>query len=110
YRFELFKFMTTIKELGIGVPILALHQALFINNIIELMSNQKNLLIVKSKEGLYLPYKDHEINKSFMVLCAPILLISTLMSGILLQKPIWLISLVLLLYSVTFLISLSLEK
>src|SRR5699024_1773769 len=77
YRFELFKFVTTIKELGIGVPILALHQALFINNIIELMSNQKNLLIVKSKEGLYLPYKDHEINKSFMVLCAPILLIST---------------------------------
>src|SRR5699024_11066369 len=81
-----------------------------INNIIELMSNQKNLLIVKSKEGLYLPYKDHEINKSFMVLGVPILLIATLMSGILLQKPIWLISLVLLLYSVIFFISLRFEK
>lgn len=110
YKFELFEFVKIIKELGIGEPIVALHQALFINNIIDLMANQKNLLVVKSKEGLYLPCKKHEVNKSFMVLGIPILLIATLMIGILFQKPIWIIGIGLLLYSIIFLISLSFEK
>lgn len=110
YKFELFEFVKTIKELGMGVPIVALHQALFINNIINLMTNQKNLLVLKSKEGLYLPYEKHEINKSFMVLGVPILLIATLMVGILFQKPIWIIGIGLLLYSIILLISLSFEK
>lgn len=110
YKFELFEFVKTIKELGIGAPIVALHQALFINNIIDLMANQKNLLVEKSKEGLYLPYKKHEINKSFMVLGVPILLIATLMVGILFQKPIWIIGIGLLFYSIILLISLSFEK
>lgn len=110
YRFELFEFVKTIKELGIGIQIVALHQALFINNIIDLMADQKNLLMVKSKEGLYLPYKKHEINKSFMVLGGPILLIATLMAGVLFQKPIWIISIGSLLYSIILLISLSFEK
>ncbi len=110
YKFEFFEFVKTIKELGMGVPIVALHQALFINNIIDLMANQKNLLVVKSKEGLYLPYKKHEINKSFMVLGIPILLIATLMAGILFQKSIWTIGIGLLLYSIILLISLSYER
>lgn len=110
YRFEPFEFVRTIKELDIGVPIVALHQALFINNIIDLMTNQKSLLVVKSKEGLYLPYKRYEINKSFMVLGIPILLIATLMMGILLRKSIWVIGTGLLLYSIILLIALSYEK
>lgn len=110
YKFELFEFVKTIKELGMGVPIVALHQALFINNIIDLMANQKNLLVVKSKEGLYLSYKKHEINKSFMVLGIPILLIATLMAGILIQKPVWIVGIELLLYSIILLISLSYER
>lgn len=110
YKFELFEFVKTIKELGMGVPIVALHQALFINNIIDLMANQKNLLVVKSKEGLYLPYKKHEINKSFMVLGIPILLVAPLMAGILIQKPVWIVGIELLLYSIILLISLSYER
>lgn len=39
YRFEPFEFVRTIKKLDMGVPILALHQALFINNIIDLMAD-----------------------------------------------------------------------
>lgn len=110
YRFEPFEFVKRIKELDIGIPIVALHQALFINNIIDLMSDQKNLLVIKSKEGLYLPYKKHEINKSFMVLGIPILLIATLMAGIFFQKSIWTIAIGLLLYSIILLISLSYER
>lgn len=110
YRFELFEFVKRIKELGVGEPIVALHQALFINNIIDLMVVQKNSLVVKSKEGLHLPYNKYEINKSFMVLGVPILLIATLMVGVFLQKPIWIIGIGLLLYSMIFLISLNFEK
>lgn len=40
----------------------------------------------------------------------PILLIATLMVGILFQKPIWIIGIGLLLYSIILLISLSFEK
>lgn len=110
YRFELFEFVKTIKELDLGIPIVAFHQALFISNIITLITDQKNLLIVKSKEGLYLPYKKHKINKSFMVLGVPILLIATLMVGVLLKKPLWIIATVLLFYSIILLISLSFDK
>lgn len=110
YRFELFEFVKTIKELGIGIPIVALHQALLINNIINLIMEQKNLLVVKSKKGLYLPYKKYEITRSFMVLGVPVLLIITLMVGILFQKSIWTIGVESLLYSIILLISLSYEK
>lgn len=110
YRFELFEFVKIIKELGLGIPIVAFHQALFVSNIITLITDQKNLLIVKSKEGLYIPYKKHEINKSFMVLGVPILLIATLMVGVLLQKPLWIIVIILLLYSIILLFSLSFDK
>lgn len=110
YKFEFFEFVKIIKELDLGIPIIAFHQALFISNIITLIRDQKNLLIVKSKEGLYLPYKKYEINKSFMVLGVPILLIATLMVGVLLQKPLWIMAIVLLLYSIILLISLSFDK
>ena len=110
YRFELFEFVKIIKELEIGIPIVALHQALLINNIINLIMDQKNLLVVKSKKGLYLPYKKYEITKSFMVLGVPVLLFITLMVGILFRKSIWEIGIEALLYSIILLISLSYEK
>ena len=110
YRFELFEFVKTIKELDIGIPIVALHQALLINNIINLIMDQKNLLVVKSKKGLYLPYKKYEITKSFMVLGVPVLLFITLMVGILFRKSICEIGVEVLLYSIILLISLSYEK
>lgn len=110
YRFELFEFVKIIKELEIGIPIVALHQALLINNIINLIMDQKNLLVVKSKKGLYLPYKKYEITKSFMVLGVPVLLFITLMVGILFRKSIWEIGVEALLYSIILLISLSYEK
>ena len=110
YKFELFEFVKTIKELGMGKPIVALHQSLFINNIIDLMADQKNLLVLKSKEGLYLPYNKYRIDKSFMVLGTPMLLIASLMVGVLFQNPIWIIGIAFLLYSIILLISLSFEK
>lgn len=93
-----------------GREIVALHQALFINNIIDLMTEQKNLLMIKNKEGLYLPYNKYEINKSFMVLGSPILFIATLMVGILFEKSIWRIGIGVFLYSIILLISLSHKK
>lgn len=110
YKFELFQFVKIIKELDIGEPIVALHQALLINNIINLIMDQKNLLVVKSKKGLYLPYKKYEITKSFMVLGVPVLLFITLMVGILFRKSICEIGVEVLLYSIILLISLSYEK
>lgn len=58
YKFEIFRFSKTIKELGIGIPLVVFHQALLISNIINLITDQKRLLLVKSKEGLYLPYQN----------------------------------------------------
>lgn len=110
YRFEIFEFVKTIKELGLGVPIIVFHQALFINNIIDLITDQKNLLVVKSKEGLYLPYKKHEIIKSFMALGVPILLIITVTVGVFFQKPLWIIGVGSLFYTIILLISLNFEK
>ena len=110
YRFELFEFVKTIKDLGLGIPLVAFHQALLINNIIVLITEQKNLLVVKSKEGLYLPYKKYEIAKSFMVLGVPILLIIVLIAAILLKKTIQTIGIETLIYSIILLISLSFEK
>lgn len=106
YKFELFEFVKTIKDLGLGIPILTFHQTMFINNVLILIIDQKKLLIVKQKEGLYLPYKKHEIIKSFMVLGVPILLITTLIAGIILQKSLWLILSVTLLYSIILALSL----
>lgn len=110
YRFEIFEFVKITKELGLGKSILVFHQALLISNIVELITNQKNLLVRKSKEGLYLPYKKREITKSFMVLGIPILLVVTLILGILLQKSIGPIVIGFLLYSIILFISLSYVK
>lgn len=110
YRFELFEFVKTIKELGLGIPLVAFHQALLINNIFGLITEQKHLLIIKSTKGLYLPYNKYEISKSFMVLGVPLLLMVTVIAAILLQKPIWTIGIETLLYSIILLISLSHEK
>jgi len=103
--------------LGIGVYLVIL-TAYFIlkdfidlsNHIINLITDQKKLLIVKSKEGLYLPYKEYEINQSFMVLGIPILFIAALMVGTLLQKPIWITGIALFFYSIILFISLCFEK
>lgn len=106
YRLEIFEFVKTIKELGLGTTIVVFHQALFINNILILITEQKKLLVAKSKKGLYLPYKKYEIIESFMVLGVPLLSIVTLIVGIILGKSLWIIVLSSLLYSIVLLISL----
>lgn len=110
YQFELFEFVKTTKKLDLGISIVALHQALLINNIINLIIGQKNLLVVKSKKGLYLPYKKYEIIKSFMALGVPVLSFIILMVGILFRKSIWKMSFEVLLYSIILLVSLSHDK
>lgn len=79
---------------------------MFINNILILIIEQKKLLVIKSNEGLYLPYSKYEIIKSFMILGVPLLWITTLIVGVILQKPLWLIFTTASLNSITLSISL----
>lgn len=110
YKLEIFEMIEITKGLGIGLPLVILHQRIFTNNIIDLIVDQKKLLLTKSKEGLYLPYKMRDIIKSFMVLGVPILTFVTLIVGIILNKPIWIIAIAVLFYSMILFISLTFNK
>lgn len=110
YQFEIFGFVRALKASGFALEIVALHQALFIINIIELIANQKHLLISKSKEGLYLPYSKIETANSFFVLGLPILLLEVPIVGVIFKKSAVLISLSLFLYAAVFYICLLFEK
>jgi hypothetical protein len=79
-------------------------------NIYEMLAQQKELLISKSKEGLYLPYSKASIIKSFVVLGIPIQIIETFLIGIILSRPLYIILLVTLLYISLLIISMYIKK
>lgn len=99
HRLGILELARVIRESEFSIPIVVFSQTMFIMNIVRLISEQKDLLITKSRQGLYLPYKKHEILKSFVVLGAPILSAITLIVGVILQKPLWVIAMASLLYS-----------
>lgn len=107
YKLEIFEFVKEIKKLGLGLFIIALFLCSFIKNIITLIVDQKNLLLDKSEEGLYLPYKKTKIINSFILLGTPILLFLALFIGLIFQQSIWIIIVSLFFYLLSLLISLN---
>lgn len=110
YEFEPFDLIRVLKNNGVGIQIVALHQAFFINTILDIIVTQKNLLIYKSKEGLYLPFNNIQITCSFIVLALPIILLEIIFIGLLFKVSIISIFLTFTFYSITFFIYLSLGK
>lgn len=110
YKFEIFEFVREIKNSGFGIQIVALHQAMVINNIVDIIVSQKTLLISKSREGLYLSYDKSEIAKSFFVLGAPIILFEVLIVGAIFRVSIVVIFSSFLLYCTVLYLYLRLEK
>lgn len=110
YQLEIFEFVKTLKKSGFALQIIALHQALVINNIIEIVTNQKNLLLSKSREGLYLPYSEQEIAHSFFVLGFPMILIEVLIVGLIFKRSVLIIAAACFLYAFIFYLYLRFEK
>jgi hypothetical protein len=110
YKFKILESIDFIAEMNLVKPILILGISLFIMNIYEMLAQQKELLISKSKEGLYLPYSKASIIKSFVVLGIPIQIIETFLIGIILSRPLYIILLVTLLYISLLIISMYIKK
>ncbi len=110
YKFEPFEFIVILKKSDIGFLVLVFHQAMLINNIINLIMDQKNILILKSKKGLYIPYKNMEVVKSFMVIGVPIIFIVTTFAGAFFHKNIWSIIISSILYSIILFVTLVFDK
>jgi hypothetical protein len=110
YKFKILESIDFIAEMNLVKPILILCISLFIMNIYEMLAQQKELLISKNKEGLYLPYSKASIIKSFVVLGIPIQIIEIFLIGIILSRPLYIILLVTLLYTGLLTISMYIEK
>ena len=110
YRLGILELVGIIRESEFSIPIVVFSQTIFVMNIVRLISDQKDLLITKSRQGLYLPYKKHELLKSFLMLGAPILSVITLIVGLILQRSLWVIALASLLYSAFLLLSLCFKR
>lgn len=110
YQFEVFAFVKAMKASGTAIKVVAFHQGLVINNIVELITSQKNLLMIKSKEGLYLPYSKMEIVNSFFIVGLPMIGFETFLVGLLLKVSVFKICTACLSYGIVFYIYLLFEK
>ncbi len=110
YKFDVFSFVLTMKELNLGKPILVFNQTTLVVNIINIISEQKNLLIHKSREGLYLTYTNSEMVKSFFILGFPLITAITLLAGFIFSVNIMIIACVFVLYSILLFVVLSFDK
>lgn len=110
YQWEIFEFVRVLKKSGFAIDVVVLHQVIVINNLIEWIASQKNLLVLKSKEGLYLSYGRKEIANSFFVIGLPMIVLEVLIIGVIFKRPVLSVMVTCLLYAAVFYLYLWFEK
>ncbi len=98
--------ITFINNFGLQKLLTIYLAANFSIKYFRLFGEQKDLLVLKSKKGLYLPYSEGEVIKSFFLLGVPILLFDVFLTGLFLTTPIFITISTSLLFAALFYLSL----
>ncbi len=98
YRLRLFKYIPLINLSRLDKIVVSYIIAIYFINVLQLFYNEFDSMIIKKREGMYLPFTDMEILFKFYSLIIPLNIIAIIIVSVILNSKLYLTVLVLLLY------------